>query len=115
MLMSLQGRCREAVSAGLGIRSSPPSPKSTRLPPTFLPPSVHLPPSFPLLQWPTFPQVYINGEFFGGADIVMASAQVGLMGGCVGRWCRCREGVQGGGADGMMGSADSLGVGGGRG
>lgn len=32
-------------------------------------------------QWPTFPQVYINGEFFGGADIVMASAQVGLRGG----------------------------------
>ena len=87
------GRCREAVSAGLGIRSSPPSPKSTRLPPTFLPPSVHLPPSFPLLQWPTFPQVYINGEFFGGADIVMASAQVGLMGGGAGRWCRWYDGL----------------------
>mmetsp|Transcript_29623 Transcript_29623/g.65584 ORF Transcript_29623/g.65584 Transcript_29623/m.65584 type:complete len:169 (+) Transcript_29623:68-574(+) len=28
-------------------------------------------------QWPTFPQVYINGEFFGGADIVMATAQSG--------------------------------------
>ncbi|KAG1678623.1 hypothetical protein FOA52_012630 [Chlamydomonas sp. UWO 241] len=28
-------------------------------------------------QWPTFPQVYINGEFFGGADIVMEAAQSG--------------------------------------
>ncbi|PRW33018.1 Monothiol glutaredoxin- chloroplastic [Chlorella sorokiniana] len=22
-------------------------------------------------QWPTFPQVYIDGEFFGGADIMI--------------------------------------------
>jgi len=30
-------------------------------------------------QWPTFPQVYINGEFFGGADIVMEAAQNGQL------------------------------------
>lgn len=24
-------------------------------------------------QWPTFPQVYINGEFIGGADIMIAA------------------------------------------
>lgn len=24
-------------------------------------------------QWPTFPQVYIAGEFYGGADILIAS------------------------------------------
>lgn len=24
-------------------------------------------------QWPTFPQVYIDGEFFGGADILIAA------------------------------------------
>jgi hypothetical protein len=23
-------------------------------------------------QWPTFPQVYIDGDFFGGADIMIA-------------------------------------------
>jgi monothiol glutaredoxin len=27
-------------------------------------------------QWPTFPQVYIEGEFFGGCDIML------------GGWCR---------------------------
>ncbi|GAX75343.1 hypothetical protein CEUSTIGMA_g2788.t1 [Chlamydomonas eustigma] len=30
-------------------------------------------------QWPTFPQVYINGEFYGGADIVMEAAQNGQL------------------------------------
>jgi glutaredoxin len=30
-------------------------------------------------QWPTFPQVYIDGEFFGGADI-MIGVWVGLGG-----------------------------------
>ena len=30
-------------------------------------------------QWPTFPQVYINGEFVGGADIVMQMAQDGSL------------------------------------
>ncbi len=24
-------------------------------------------------QWPTFPQVYIDGEFYGGADILIAA------------------------------------------
>ncbi len=24
-----------------------------------------------ILQWPTFPQVYINGEFYGGCDIMI--------------------------------------------
>ena len=28
-------------------------------------------------QWPTFPQVYIDGEFFGGCDIMIASYQSG--------------------------------------
>lgn len=28
-------------------------------------------------QWPTFPQVYIDGEFFGGCDIMIASYQNG--------------------------------------
>ena len=28
-------------------------------------------------QWPTFPQVYIDGEFFGGCDILIASYQSG--------------------------------------
>jgi monothiol glutaredoxin len=28
-------------------------------------------------QWPTFPQVYIDGEFFGGCDIMMESYQSG--------------------------------------
>jgi monothiol glutaredoxin len=27
--------------------------------------------------WPTFPQVYLDGEFFGGADILIASYQSG--------------------------------------
>ncbi|GLC73298.1 hypothetical protein PLESTF_001357800 [Pleodorina starrii] len=36
-------------------------------------------------QWPTFPQVYINGEFFGGCDIMIASAsEAGLA------TCACR-------------------------
>ena len=26
-------------------------------------------------QWPTFPQVYIDGEFFGGADIMIAACE----------------------------------------
>lgn len=30
-------------------------------------------------QWPTFPQVYINGEFYGGTDIVMEAAQNGQL------------------------------------
>lgn len=28
-------------------------------------------------QWPTFPQVYIDGEFFGGCDILIESYQKG--------------------------------------
>ncbi|GIL44501.1 hypothetical protein Vafri_1951 [Volvox africanus] len=28
-------------------------------------------------QWPTFPQVYINGEFFGGCDIMIGAYQSG--------------------------------------
>ena len=28
-------------------------------------------------QWPTFPQVYIDGEFYGGCDIMIASYQSG--------------------------------------
>ncbi|KAG2493360.1 hypothetical protein HYH03_008493 [Edaphochlamys debaryana] len=28
-------------------------------------------------QWPTFPQVYINGEFFGGCDIMIETYQSG--------------------------------------
>ncbi|MEW5299084.1 MAG: hypothetical protein WDW38_004981 [Sanguina aurantia] len=28
-------------------------------------------------QWPTFPQVYVDGEFYGGADILMQSYQNG--------------------------------------
>ena len=28
-------------------------------------------------QWPTFPQVYIDGEFYGGCDIMIASYQNG--------------------------------------
>jgi len=28
-------------------------------------------------QWPTFPQVYIGGEFFGGCDILMAAYESG--------------------------------------
>ncbi|GLI65532.1 hypothetical protein VaNZ11_009088, partial [Volvox africanus] len=28
-------------------------------------------------QWPTFPQVYINGEFFGGCDIMIGTYQSG--------------------------------------
>ncbi|MFN3926649.1 MAG: Grx4 family monothiol glutaredoxin [Pseudanabaenaceae cyanobacterium] len=28
-------------------------------------------------QWPTFPQVYINGEFVGGCDIIMELHQRG--------------------------------------
>lgn len=27
--------------------------------------------------WPTFPQVYIDGEFYGGCDIMIASYQSG--------------------------------------
>jgi monothiol glutaredoxin len=27
--------------------------------------------------WPTFPQVYVGGEFFGGCDIMIASYQSG--------------------------------------
>lgn len=27
--------------------------------------------------WPTFPQVYIDGEFFGGCDIVLDAYQRG--------------------------------------
>lgn len=27
--------------------------------------------------WPTFPQVYIDGEFYGGADIMIAAYQSG--------------------------------------
>lgn len=26
-------------------------------------------------QWPTFPQVYINGEFYGGCDIMIGKKQ----------------------------------------
>lgn len=29
-------------------------------------------------QWPTFPQVYIDGEFYGGADIMIG-------------WCLCAQ------------------------
>ena len=28
-------------------------------------------------QWPTFPQVYIEGEFYGGCDILLESYQSG--------------------------------------
>lgn len=28
-------------------------------------------------QWPTFPQVYIDGEFFGGCDIMIQAYQSG--------------------------------------
>lgn len=28
-------------------------------------------------QWPTFPQVYINGEFYGGCDIMIQAYQSG--------------------------------------
>jgi monothiol glutaredoxin len=28
-------------------------------------------------SWPTFPQVYIDGEFFGGCDIMISSYQSG--------------------------------------
>jgi len=28
-------------------------------------------------QWPTFPQVYIDGEFYGGCDIMIESYQSG--------------------------------------
>ncbi|KAG2440880.1 hypothetical protein HXX76_003734 [Chlamydomonas incerta] len=28
-------------------------------------------------QWPTFPQVYINGDFFGGCDIMIEAYQSG--------------------------------------
>lgn len=28
-------------------------------------------------QWPTFPQVYIDGEFFGGCDIMIEAYQSG--------------------------------------
>lgn len=28
-------------------------------------------------QWPTFPQVYIDGEFYGGCDIMIQSYQSG--------------------------------------
>jgi len=28
-------------------------------------------------QWPTFPQVYVEGEFFGGCDIVMEAYESG--------------------------------------
>lgn len=30
-----------------------------------------------VLQWPTFPQVYISGEFVGGADIMIQMYQSG--------------------------------------
>ena len=36
----------------------------------------------PCSQWPTFPQVYIDGEFYGGCDILIGEAgpvQVRLM------------------------------------
>ena len=28
-------------------------------------------------QWPTFPQVYVGGEFYGGCDIMIAAYQSG--------------------------------------
>ncbi|KXZ56252.1 hypothetical protein GPECTOR_1g22 [Gonium pectorale] len=28
-------------------------------------------------QWPTFPQIYINGEFYGGCDIMIEAYQSG--------------------------------------
>ncbi len=37
-------------------------------------------------QWPTFPQVYIDGEFFGGCDIMIGEGWgwgLGLGGGCM--------------------------------
>ena len=28
-------------------------------------------------QWPTFPQVYVDGEFFGGCDILLEAYESG--------------------------------------
>lgn len=28
-------------------------------------------------QWPTFPQIYVGGEFYGGCDIAIATYQNG--------------------------------------
>lgn len=30
-------------------------------------------------QWPTFPQVYIEGEFYGGCDIMIGESHAGLI------------------------------------
>ena len=30
-------------------------------------------------NWPTFPQIYVNGELIGGCDIVLELAQKGLL------------------------------------
>ena len=35
------------------------------------------------LQWPTFPQVYIGGEFFGGCDIVLGAPRSCVCLGCM--------------------------------
>lgn len=31
-------------------------------------------------QWPTFPQVYINGEFYGGCDIMIGEQPLAPLG-----------------------------------
>ena len=33
-------------------------------------------------NWPTFPQLYVNGEFIGGLDIVKVGSRLVLVGGC---------------------------------
>ena len=64
-------------------------------------------------QWPTFPQVYIDGEFFGGADIMIGGgvggaaggAGCGLKGACaalvVHCWAGGRAGMRQGGEVGL--------------
>ena len=45
-----------------------------------------------MLQWPTFPQVYINGEFYGGCDIMIGAGSTGS----VARLCVTTERVHDG-------------------
>lgn len=37
-------------------------------------------------QWPTFPQVYIDGEFFGGCDILIGMNKLTLHDICLSCW-----------------------------
>ena len=48
---------------------------STCAPPTTLPPT-H-PPAQEYSNWPTYPQLYVNGELVGGCDIVLELAEDG--------------------------------------